>query len=119
MSDLTQGARSIVEVEGQPLTFFWTGRPSVLTIKTPVYCGENYIPASVRSSLPRGKSGHTFFTIDEDQFEISMLAQVDAYSMTSREFESVISDFCSEANVWRTRLDGKDRNDLLFVRTPR
>lgn len=119
LSDLHRGESSTMEIEGQQLAFFWVGTPSVLTIKTPVYCGENYIPASVRSSLPKEKNKHTFFLIDEEQFEISMLAEVDAYSLTDREFEGVIAGFCSEANVWRTRLDGKDRNDLLYVRTPR
>lgn len=119
LSDLNRGVGATLEISGQQLTFSWVDTPSVLTIKTPVYCGENYIPASVRSSLPTGRNRHRFFSIDEEQFEISMLTEVDTYSITDREFEGVLADFCSEANDWRSRLDGKDRNDLLYVRVPR
>lgn len=119
MSDLTRKETSTMQIEGQQLTFFWVGQPSVLTIKTPVYCGENYIPASVRSSLPQRKNKHGYFSVDEEQFEISMLTEVDAYALTDSEFEGLVSDFCLQAEMWRSRLDGKDRNDLVFVRAPR
>lgn len=119
ISDLTQGATSTMQIQGHLLTFFWVGQPSVLTIKTPVYCGENYIPASVRGSLPQAKNRHGYFSVDEDQFEISMLAEVDTYALSDREFEGFVSDFCHRAEMWRTRLDGRDRNDLVYVRIPR
>lgn len=119
LSDLNRGVGSTFEIEGQQLTFSWVDNSSVLTIKTPVYYGENYIPASVRSSLPSGKNRGRFFSIDEGLFEIDMLSEVDTSSMTDREFDGVLTEFCSDAEMWRSRLDGKDRNDLLYVRVPK
>ncbi len=119
LSDLNRGENPTLEIDGQQLTFSRMGPPSVLTIKTPVYCGENYIPSSVRSSLPTGKNRRRFFSIDEGLFEIDILSEIDMHSMTDREFEGVLAEFCSDADMWRSRLDGKDRNDLIYVRVPR
>lgn len=120
MSDLSRGTISILEIGGQSLTFFRVGHhPSVLTMRIPVYCGENYIPPSVRGSLPEGRSRGGYFFIDEAQFEVDMLEDLDAHALTDVEFEMILEDFCSRAEMWRTRLDGKDRNDLIFVRVPR
>ena len=121
MNDLSRGKVSMLEIGGQSLTFFWVDQPSsVLTMRTPVYCGENYIPASVRGSLPKGKTKRGYFSIDEDLFEVDMLEEVDVHILaTNQEFERIVEDFCYRAEMWRTRLDGRGRSDLIFVRAPR
>lgn len=119
LRDLKRGERPRFTVEGQELTFTLAEPQSVLIVKTPVYSGENYIPASVRGSLPRKRVNHTYLSIDEDQYEINLQTEVGANDLTDREFEGLISEFCTEANQWRARLDDHGRNDLVYVRVPR
>ncbi len=119
LQDLKQQKRSTMVVDGQELTITLIERQAVLIVKTPVYSGDNYIPASVRGSLSRKKFNHTFFSIDEDQYEISLQAEVGTRELTDREFEGFISEFCTEATLWKARLDDHGRNDLVYIHAPR
>lgn len=119
MTDLNQSASSTTVFEGQQLSFCRVGRPPVLTIKTVIYSGDNYIPGSVRRAVPQEKNRHLLFSIDEDVFEITMETQINFDGMGEGEFRHIVEDFCLNASEWRDKLDGNDRNDLIHVRSPR
>jgi hypothetical protein len=94
---------------------------SKLSLKTTVYFGGNYIPTSVRHSVSHksptiAASIPTFFTIDENNFQIHLhyLGPADAISNT--ELKSLLEEFGSVAQKWRNQLDEHDRNDLVYVR---
>lgn len=117
--DLNQSASSSTVFEGQQLSFFRVGTPPVLTIKTVVYAGDNYIPGSVRGAVPQEKNRHLLFKINEEFFEISMETQINFEGIDEHEFRHIVEDFCLNAAVWREKFDGNDRNDLIHVRSPR
>lgn len=86
------------------------------------YTGSNYIPQSVRKSLLKKNVVHpsfikTYFSIDEDIFQIKINYLGHPDILTRESFKDVVHEFGILVEKWRLYLDEHDKRDLIHVRT--
>ena len=93
---------------------------SKLSLTTPVYFGQDYIPKSVRKCISAAPPFHaenikTFVSLNNDNFQVLLhyLGKMDA--LNNYKFKELLTDFCAVAEMWREYLDENDRKDLLHV----
>ncbi|MCB1112744.1 MAG: hypothetical protein H7A37_03925 [Chlamydiales bacterium] len=91
---------------------------SKLSVTTPVYFGNDYIPKSVRQCTENTPPFHsdsikTFVTIDGDQVTLRYLGKIDP--LNNYKFRELLTEFCYMAEKWRDYLDEHDKKDLLRV----
>lgn len=103
---------------GSDVTVNFYDHASKMQLSTPVYLGGSYIPKSVRQCIKQPqqqRSIRTSFSIDEDNYRI-LLTYNGALSLEEDYlFEGIVEEFCAIAEEWRTLLDEKDKNDLVYV----
>lgn len=121
IEELKQGRTANVTFEGLDIAISVLDHSSKLFLATPVYFGGNYIPNSVRKCVgqrsPFDQSNiHTYLTIDEGQFQISLNYLGQANQLNSHSFKGLLEDFSTLAQEWRLFLDEHDKNDLIHVR---
>lgn len=109
-----------ISVDGSDVTIRVFDFASKLSLQTPVYHGGNYIPKSVRNSLSQKISSlpselHTYFTIDEGQFKVSINYLGLMRNINKTTFRELLEKFTVAAELWRHYLDEQDRNDLLHI----
>lgn len=93
---------------------------SKLSLTTLVYFGGNFIPLGVRASLLKKALfavGHvkTFFTVDEQNFSVSLNYLGGLHDLNNESFRLLIEDFSMLADEWRLFIDDHDKNDLVHV----
>lgn len=93
---------------------------SKLFFSTLVYCGDNYLPKSVRRCLAEEKSPFfspikTYLTVDESRYSVYLnylgMMEEDPYDHC----QELIEEFCWQADRWRELLDRHDKDDLVYV----
>jgi hypothetical protein len=94
---------------------------SKISLSTAVYIGGNYIPASVRRSLSEKlmisyPTIHTYLTIDEQSYRINLNYLGETEFLNHHTFNELLEDFGIIADKWRSYLDERDKNDLVYVR---
>lgn len=107
-----------VEFQGVDLIFNTLDRTTHKgSISACVYFGNNFIPQSVRNSLsqtPFKTSLSTFFSIDEEHFNI-YLYYVGEVNVEHDQLNHLLEEFCWAVQEWRLYLDEQDKNDLVYV----
>jgi hypothetical protein len=111
-----------IAFDGSEVMIRFLDHASKLSLTTSVYYGGNYIPASVRRGLTYKPpfTYHsfvpTFFTIDEENFQIYLNYLGQAENLTKGNFKELLEEFGWLAEKWRLYLDEHDKNDLVYVR---
>lgn len=109
-----------VLMDGNDITIRILDNASKLSLSTPVYCGGNFIPISVRKSLKQNPFKSSFVNpslhIDEGKFQIDMRFVGHFENMNSKRFIDLLEEFSFLAGEWRLFLDEHDKNDLVHVR---
>lgn len=84
------------------------------------YKGSNYIPQSVRKCIVKNISNHsfikTYFSIDEEIFQITLNYLGHPDLLTRESFKNVIQEFETLVEKWRLYLDEHDKRDLIHVK---
>ena len=116
------GGKSIkVPFDGSDIMIRFIDDASKLSLSALVYQGGNYIPESVRRCLSRKSSFFhtsvlTFFSVDEQHFQIMLNYLGQPQSLNKDEFKDLLEEFGEMAEKWRLYLDEHDRNDLIYVK---
>jgi hypothetical protein len=106
------------ELMGEPLHLFFEKDMSHLSVKDPVYIGENYIPKSVRQAIGKKApfdSGHllTSFFIDEEKSIVYLV--LDLFIEEGTQVHLMLNEFAFLGFEWRKWLDQEERRDLVHV----
>lgn len=120
LNQLAIGDSLKVAFDGLDIMVRFIDDSSKVSLSTLVYEGGNYIPASVRRCLSQSLIFHpsirTYFTIDEQQFQIKLNYLGHAETLTHDHFKDLLEEFGLIAEKWRLHLDEHDRGDLVYVR---
>jgi hypothetical protein len=121
LSQLAGGDSIKVPCEGSEIMIRIIDENSKLSLSTPVYKGNNYIPSSVRLCLSRKSpffhpSMRTFLTLEEQNFLIQLNYLGQAQSLTHYHFKELLEEFGNLAEKWKLHLDEHDKNDLVYVK---
>jgi hypothetical protein len=121
LSQLAGGDLIKVPFDGSDIMVRIVDEASKLSLTTLVYQGGNYIPASVRRCLSRKSpffhpSMRTFFTVDEQNFQVRLNYLGQAQPLDHEHVKELLEDFGLLAEKWRLYLDDHDKNDLVYVR---
>ena len=121
LNRLAVGDSLKLDFDGLNITARFIDDSSKVALSTLVYEGGNYIPASVRRCLSRPSpvshpSIHTYFTVDEQQFQIRLNYLGHTETLTHDHFKDLLEEFGLIAEKWRLHLDEHDRGDLVYVR---
>ncbi|WP_041941950.1 hypothetical protein [Waddlia chondrophila] len=120
LQELSHAEQAQIYLNGFAVSVHMLECGSRLTLSTPVYCGGNYIPNSVRESL-RKKAPfdrldiQTFLEIDEEDFSIMLIYQGECAPSGYGGIVDLLEDFSWLAEKWRDYLDEQDKNDLIYV----
>jgi hypothetical protein len=95
-----------------------------ISLSSTVYFGGNFIPKSVRKCIAQTpafdkKVIKTSLAVDEENFLISLNFLGGLNHLNKRMFVDLLEEFSSLADEWRLYLDEHDKNDLIYVRTPK
>lgn len=93
---------------------------SKLHLSASVYRGDNFIPPSVRKATQFHLETsydriHTWLTIDEDLYQITLHHIGNFSNMSIDELQEVASEFEDAAFKWREIFEEKDRQDLVHI----
>jgi hypothetical protein len=109
-----------VVLNGFDMTIRLFDHSKKLSLSTPVYFGGNYLPASVRKCIsqrpPFHHHIHTFLSVDEPHFEVSLNYEGGLQNMSNENFIELLESFTENAEDWRIILDENDKQDLVHVR---
>ncbi len=94
---------------------------SKMSLSTPVYVGENYIPRSVRGCLagqaPFSENTlNTFLTVEEATFRVILHYVCGVEKLDHIRCKVILEDFARTADMWCDWLDDHDKRDLVYVR---
>ncbi len=112
-----------LDLNGSKITVEASHGAGRLSLSTPVYHGDNYVPPSVRLCLKpeyTGPASHirTNLSLDEENYLISLHHMSSLQAIDNRNFVRLLEEFSWIAEEWRQILDDNDRRDLVHVRMP-
>ena len=93
-------------------------------LSSPVYCGDNFLPGSIREGLnkrPDLQQEHikTYFSIEEEAYQVRLSYIGCLDHLNKRMFIDLLEEFSWLSDEWRIFLEGQDKKDLIYVRIPK
>lgn len=112
-----------LDLNGSKITVETSHGAERLSLSTPVYYGDHYVPPSVRLCLKPGYAGpashiRTNLSLDEENYLISLHHMSGLQAIDNWNFVRLLEEFSWIAEEWRQILDDNDRRDLVHVRMP-
>lgn len=119
--ELIEHESAIVRVRSQEVLIRTWEHGEKISLITPIYCGEDFLPLSVRRcaiSHPSvlGATIKAALRVDDNRFRVDLTYQGGTTRLNHHRFNELLADFVDLAEEWRTILDEHDRNDLIHVR---
>lgn len=110
---------SLVSLCGFQISVRQIDDASKVLLSTSVYQGDSYFPKSVKHSIKEAlnpeSSFHTFLTVDEERFNITLNYLGKAEDLSEEEFKAILNEFSCTALQWRQYFEDHEKKDLVYV----
>jgi hypothetical protein len=121
LNQLASGDSIRVAFDDTDITIRFVDGGTKLSLTALVFDGGNYIPSSIRSCLSlKSPFPHTslltYLSLDEQHFQVRLNYLGHTETITQTYFKEILEEFGWIAAQWRTYLNERGKNDLIYVR---